>query len=285
MLYPLLFEPIRKEMVWGYESWDISCRPGEMSIVENGPLAGKTFGEIIRQNPQAYIGTKVKEFPLLIKIIVANDDLSIQVHPDDEYAASFGFESGKSEMWYVLETPGKLIIGLKDDTTPEKLMADPMSCLNELAVKPGDMIDIRAGLVHAIVGGTAVAEIQQNSDVTFRLYDYGRKGFDGKPRELHIEHAIAVADFAGRIPKSVCESVATPFFSVTRLEVNGDVSESTRPETFTIYTNVEGSCMVDSTALTYRRSVFLPAGLGSHIIKGKAVLLKTTLGVGYVRHL
>ena len=278
VLYPLLFEPIRKEMVWGYESWDISCRPLEMSIIENGPLSGKTFGDIIQQDPKAYLGTKYNEFPLLIKIIVANDDLSIQVHPDDEYAAAHGFESGKSEMWYILETPGKLIVGLKDDATPGKLRSNPMSCLNVLAVKPGDMIDIKAGLVHALIGGTVVAEIHQNSDVTFRLYDYGRKGFDGKPRELHIDHALAVVDFAGCIPKKVCDSVTTPFFCVSKLEIEGVVSESTIPDSFTIYTCVEGSCVVDDVALTYRRSIFIPAGLGSHIINGSAVLLKTVLG-------
>ena len=278
MLYPILFIPIRKEMVWGYESWDISCRPLEMSIVENGPLAGKTFLEVIGQDPAAILGAKTKEFPLLIKIIVANDDLSIQVHPDDKYAAAHGFESGKSEMWYVLETPGKLIIGIKDGVTREKLKTDPMACLNELAIKPGDMIDILPGLVHAMVGGTAVAEIQQNSDVTFRLYDYGRKGLDGKPRMLHVEHALAVVDFEGKIPKSVCEEVKTPFFSVSKLMVDGEIKESTTPESFTIYTCVEGSCLVDSVNLANRRSVFLPSGIGQHVIEGSAVLLKTTLG-------
>ena len=278
MLYPLLFEPIHKKMVWGYESWDISCRPLEMSVVENGPLAGKTFLEVIQQDPIAILGTKTNEFPLLIKIIVANDDLSIQVHPDNDYAATHGFESGKSEMWYVLETPGKLIIGIKDGVTREQLKSYPMKSLNELVVKPGDMIDIKPGLVHAMIGGTAVAEIQQNSDVTFRLYDYGRKGLDGKPRELHIEHALAVTDFAGHIPKKVCSSIETPFFAVSKLEVAGEVLESTSPESFNIYTCVEGSCMIGSVELTNRRSVFVPSGIGSHIINGCAVLLKTTLG-------
>ena len=277
MLYPLLFEPIHKKMVWGYESWDISCRPFEMSIVENGPLAGSAFGDLIKKSPNEYLGTKTSKFPLLVKIIVAYDDLSVQVHPDDEYAAAHGFESGKNEMWYVLETPGKLIIGLKDGATPKKLIDNTMSCLNELHVKPGDFIDIKAGLVHAIIGGTVVAEIQQNSDVTFRLYDYERFGIDGKPRELHVEHGLAVADFAGRIPKSVCESVETEFFNVTKLVVQGDVFGSTNSETFTIYTCVEGSCFVDNVELTFRRSIFLPSGLGDYCIKGNAVLLKTTL--------
>ena len=277
MLYPLLFLPIRKDMVWGFESWDISCRKGEMSVVENGPLAGKAFGDVINQDPEAYLGTKTEEFPLLVKIISADDDLSIQVHPDDEYAAKHGFESGKNEMWYVIETPGRLIIGLKDGATPDMLQSEPMACLHELCVKPGDMVDLRAGLVHAIVGGTVLAEIQQNSDVTFRLYDYGRKGLDGKSRELHIEHALAVSDFEGRIAKTVCESVKSPFFAVTKLVVNGSANENTSRESFTIYTCVQGSCMIDEVELANRRSVFVPAGLGAHTITGDAVLLKTTL--------
>ena len=279
MLYPMLFKPIRKEMLWGYESWDISCRPLEMSLVENGSFEGKTFLEVIQSDPIAMLGTNNETFPLLIKIIVAHDDLSVQVHPDDNYASTNGFESGKSEMWYVLKTPGRLIIGLKDGTTPKQLKNNTMQCLNELAVKAGDMIDIRPGLVHAIVGGTAVVEVQQNSDVTFRIYDYGRKDQAGNPRELHIEHALAVTDFAGSIPKSVCESVATPFFSVSKLVVNGIKKESTTPESFSIYTNVEGFCMVNDVELSLHRSVFLPAGIGSHIIKGSATLLKTTGGL------
>ena len=277
MLYPLLFKPIYKKMVWGYESWDISCRPHEMSIVENGVFAGTPFGEVIRQNPAGVLGTNIKEFPLLVKIIGADDDLSIQVHPDDEYAAANGFECGKNEMWYIIKTSGKLIIGLKDGTTPEQLVQNPMGSLNELAVKPGDIVNIPAGLVHAIVKGTVLAEIQQNSDVTFRLYDYGRAGLDGKPRELHVEHALAVTDFKGRIPKSVCSSVSSPFFSVSKLKVENETQETTTAGTFTIYTCVEGSCTVAGVDLPYPRSVFVPAGMGRHSIVGNALLLKTTI--------
>ena len=277
MLYPLLFEPIRKEMVWGYESWDISCREREMSVIENGPLAGTAFGDAIRRNPKGMLGEKADEFPLLVKIISARDDLSVQVHPCDGYARKHGFESGKSEMWYVIETPGHLIIGLKDGATKEALLDSPMAWLNELPVKPGDLIDIPAGLVHAMVGGTVVAEIQQNSDVTFRLYDYGRKGLDGKPRELHIEHALAVLDFEGRIPKETRQSVKSPFFGVTKLCVDGKRAETTSPESFSIYTCVQGSCTVDGVKLDNRRSVFVPAGFGAHEIEGSAVLLKTIL--------
>ena len=276
-MQPLLFHPIIKKMVWGFESWDVSCRPDEMSVVENGELAGMPFIDVIRKNPEGVLGAGIKKFPLLIKIIGTHDDLSIQVHPDDEYAAKHGFESGKNEVWYVIETPGKLIVGLRNGTTHAMLRNDPMSSVNELAVKPGDIIDIRAGLVHSIVKGTVLAEIQQNSDVTFRLYDYGRPGLDGKPRELHVEHALAVVDFYGRIPKKVADSVKSPFFTVTREIVAGAKSDSTQPRSFTIYTCVHGFCFVQGVPLANRRSIFIPAGLGSYAIEGNAVLLKTTL--------
>ena len=309
MLYPLLFVPIYKEMVWGGkrmsrfgrklpfdntgESWDISCRPNEMGIIENGPLAGMAFDAAMAQDPEAFLGSRVyrsyaKEgFPLLVKIIDANDDLSIQVHPDDDYASAHGLERGKSEMWYVMEAPAgqSLIIGLTDDATPDKLRKDPMSCLQKLPIKKGDMIDIPAGLVHAITEGVMVAEIQQNSDITFRLYDYGRTGLDGKPRQLHIEDGIAVSDFDNRHSKAVVTSntVSNRYFTVTKCEIDGEISEVSDPETFAIFTCVEGSCVLTCAqyerALTIpcSRSVFIPAALGSYTIKGKAVLLKSSV--------
>ena len=277
MLYPIVFVPIYKKMVWGYESWDISCRVHEMSLVENGSLAGMRFEDVIKKNPPLMLGTKTDVFPLLVKIIGADDDLSIQVHPDDGYAAAHGFESGKNEMWCIIETPGRLIIGLKDGTTPQMLKHEPMACLNMLPVAPGDFISIEAGLVHAIVGGTVLAEIQQNSDVTFRIFDYGRKGIDGKPRQLHLDHAIAVTDFAGRIKKDVCQEVSTPFFNVRKLRVAGWHQGETTPESFVILTCVDGEVEINGVSLANRRSAFLPAGLGRYFVNGDAVLLVTTL--------
>ena len=274
---PLLFRPIYKKMVWGFESWDISCRPKEMSVVENGIYAGLPFDEVISKNPEGILGKNVKDFPLLVKLIGTFDDLSIQVHPGDDYAKKHGFERGKNEAWYIIETPGKLIVGLKDGTTPKNLRTDPMGCVKELAVKPGDFIDVRAGLVHSILKDTVLVEIQQNSDVTFRIHDYGRLGLDGKPRELHMEHALSVVDFCSRISREVCDSVSSPFFNVNREVVCGQMASFTTPESFTIYTCVSGSCRVRGVPLAERRSMFLPAGLGEYVVEGDAVLLKTTL--------
>ena len=291
MLYPMLFKPIYKEMLWGGkrmtaygrdlpfertgESWDISCRPNEMSLIENGPLAGMPFDKAIAKDPAAFLGTAVHSsyerngFPLLIKIIDANEDLSVQVHPDDAYAAAHKLESGKSEMWYIMEAaPGQsLIMGLSEGATAEKLRLDPMSCLKRLPVKKGDIINIPAGLVHAITKGLIVAEIQQNSDITFRLYDYERMGLDGKGRELHLDEGIAAVNFKGghrRLP-----------FTVQQYEVDGEIIESSNPEAFTIFTCVDGSCEISGVSLSCSRSAFIPAGLGSYNITGKAILLKS----------
>ena len=313
MLYPLLFYPIYKEMIWGGnrmaerfgrilpsdhtgESWDISCRPNEMGVVENGPLAGLAFDKVISQNPNAFLGNRVyssykkKGFPLLVKIIDANDDLSVQVHPDDVYAIHHGFENGKSEMWYVMEAPPgqSLIIGLTDDATPKRLREDPMSCLYKLPVKKGDIINIPAGLVHAITKGVMIAEIQQNSDITYRLYDYNRIDLNGKPRELHLKDGLTVADFDNRYPQDtitgvtlvqentrITRAVVNPYFAVIKYEIDGEFSETSDPETFATFTCVEGSCTISGVELNCSRSAFIPAGLGTYDIKGKAVLLKS----------
>jgi len=278
-LYPLLFKPIIKKMVWGSESWDITCRPfskeAEISVIENGSLAGTAFDKAIELDRIAFLGSRVAveatDFPLLIKIIDAKDDLSVQVHPDDAFAATKtrGLESGKSELWYVLEGES-LIAGLNKDTTAEKLRTQAMDCLNRIPVKRGDIVNIPAGLVHAITAGVKVAEIQQNSDITFRLYDYERLGLDGKPRELHLDDGIAAVDFSN-------PSYAPPQFDVKKLCVDGELFEESDPETFFIYVCVEGSCTVNGVELATERSIFIPAALGQYTIKGKATLLKVLI--------
>lgn len=224
-MYPLKFKPIFKTVVWGGEkiapfkgvttdqhnigeSWELSGVSGNESVVANGPLEGKTIAELVREYKGALVGEKVykatgDEFPLLIKFIDAKSDLSIQVHPDDSLAAvRHNGSKGKTEMWYVVGAdPGAhLLAGLKEAITPdqyEQMVANDTitSVLADHKVKPGDVFFLPAGRIHAICGGCFIAEIQQTSDITYRIYDYGRKGLDGKPRQLHTEQAKDAIDY------------------------------------------------------------------------------------------
>ena len=326
-LYPLKLTPIYKQMVWGGsrlgtlfgrslpyektgESWDISCRPSEMGIIENGPAAGQTLADYIAQDRPGVLGTRLAElerFPLLVKLIDANDALSVQVHPDDDYAAAQGgADTGKTEMWYILVPPtdGSLIIGLKPGITPEALRAAYQNgavedCLNHLPVAAGDIVNIPAGLVHALTPGVVVLEVQQNSDITYRLYDYNRLGLDGKPRALHVEEALAVADFNDKIPKATTQghtikkdgatltyAIANRHFAIIKYELQDELQESSDPAAFSIFTCVEGAVEIAAgaaglaytTPLRLGDSVLIPAGLGEYTLRpvsGHGVLLKS----------
>ena len=218
-MYPLKFKPILKTLVWGGEkiapfkgiktdihnigeSWELSGVKGNESVVANGPLAGKTITELIGEYKGELVGkTNYEktgtEFPLLIKFIDARQDLSIQVHPDDELAARrHNGSKGKTEMWYVVKADkdAHLMSGLKQAITPEEYVtrvADNTitDVLHDYNVSPGDVFFLPAGRIHSIGAGSFIAEIQQTSDITYRIYDFGRLGLDGKPRELHTELA------------------------------------------------------------------------------------------------
>ena len=224
-MYPLKFEPIFKTIVWGGEkiapykgvktsqqhigeSWELSGVKGNESIVSEGPLKGRSIASLVKEYKEELVGRHVyentgDEFPLLIKFIDALTDLSIQVHPNDELAAErHNGSKGKTEMWYVVaaEPGAHLYAGLKEKLTPEEYaskVADG-SITDALArhdVHPGDVFFLPAGRIHAICGGCFIAEIQQTSDITYRIYDYGRLGLDGKPRELHTELAKDAIDY------------------------------------------------------------------------------------------
>lgn len=224
-LYPLKFETIYKETIWGGnklnnqlnknvpanikvgETWEISGVDGDISVVKNGALAGNSLQDLIEIYMGDLVGDKVYdkyglEFPVLIKFIDANDDLSIQVHPDNAVAKQRHNAFGKTEMWYVLEgnKDSKLITGFNKAVTKreylDKLEANNISeILNFETVKKGDVFFIPAGRVHAIGSGILLAEIQQTSDITYRIYDWDRKDKDGNGRELHTDLAIDVLDF------------------------------------------------------------------------------------------
>lgn len=224
-MYPLKFKPIFKTLVWGGEkiagykglriddrnigeSWELSGVKGNESVVANGELAGRTITELISEYKGRLVGKKVyekngTEFPLLIKFIDAMQDLSVQVHPDDALAAArHNGSKGKTEMWYVVQAePGAhLLSGLKSAITPDEYIRrveenSITEVLNDYKVHAGDVFFLPAGRIHAIGAGTFVAEIQQTSDITYRIYDYGRPGLDGKPRELHTELAKDAIDY------------------------------------------------------------------------------------------
>ena len=185
------FEPILKTLVWGTESWVLSSVPGSESVVSEGPEAGRTLTEV-------YGG----EFPLLIKFIDARRDLSIQVHPGDELARARHGGHGKDEMWYIIGASegAHLYSGLAMPLTPEEYArrvedGTIIDVLGDHKVAPGDVFFIPSGRIHSICGGCYLAEIQQTSDITYRIYDYNRPGLDGKPRQLHTELAKDAIDY------------------------------------------------------------------------------------------
>ena len=210
-MYPLKLKSVLKDIIWGgtalsekygkgtagqkiAEAWVLSCRADGENIIENGDLAGKPLSIIYKDK---------NAFPLLIKLIDAHDKLSVQVHPNDEYAKKEGLPAGKTEMWYILDAkPGaKLVYGLKkdidlsnDNLKLEEKNGTLEQYLNFREVKKGDVLFIPSGLVHAIGDGILIAEVQQNSNTTYRIYDYGRKDANGKCRELHIDKAAEVID-------------------------------------------------------------------------------------------
>jgi mannose-6-phosphate isomerase len=279
-LYPLKFKPIPREMVWGGnklhkdfnknfpagakigESWEISSVKDKISVVSNGHLADNNLEELIEVYMGDLVGDKVFDkfgttFPLLVKLIDANQDLSIQVHPDDELALRRHDSQGKTEMWYVLDAePGAtLITGFNSGISPlvfmEKLQSKRLSdVLNVESVSAGDTFFIPAGRIHAIRAGIVLAEIQQTSDVTYRVYDYDRTGVDGKPRELHVDLAMDAIDFsAGDNYKTiVAEEKNVPvlladcrYFTTNRLDFDKKVTlDYNLVDSFVIYICTDG---------------------------------------------
>jgi len=307
MYYPIIFEPIYMHRIWGGErleelfarklpfkqvgeSWDISCRPEEMGIVRNGQMQGASFSSLIDSDPEGYMGKALcanKEFPLLIKLIDANDDLSVQVHPPGE----------KSEVWYIIHARegARLNAGLVAGTRKEDFAAAMGSSeiekyLSYIPVKSGDVIDIPAGTVHAIGAGLVIAEIQQNSDTTYRVYDYGRVDDAGNPRKLHIMEALESIDFDARcgllksqpteIPggKTVLHCM-TKHYALYEYFIETSISEDSDPDRFFIFTCVGGGCEIRANgicvAVVAGDSVFIPAALGKYEIAGECRLLKS----------
>ena len=264
------------------EAWVLSCHPDGPSVVATGPLAGKTLPEYIQEKGPGCLGAgceKFTDFPLLAKFIDAKGDLSIQVHPSNEYALAHEHQFGKTEMWYVLDCePGAtLYYGFQHQISREEFQQRIQNntlteVLNAVPVEKGDLFFIPAGTLHAIRKGIVVAEIQQNSNVTYRIYDYGRVGADGKPRQLHIQQALEVTqrtppqpdpDFHGHLAQC-------PYFTVDVME--GRFTLDCGPESFVSVLVLEGTGALwegdESMSLRKGESLFIPAGAGQCRLEG-----------------
>jgi mannose-6-phosphate isomerase len=282
MLYPFKFNPIVKKYIWGTERWMLSAYEGDESVVENGAEAGKTITELVEEHKEALVGKSVfartgTRFPLLIKDIVSQDKLSIQVHPDDALARKRGFPCGKTEMWYVhaAEKGAALISGFSQWVTPEQYKAlveehRITDVLAEHPVAPGDAFFIPAGRIHAIGAGISLYEIQQTSDTTYRIYDYGRMGLDGKPRQLHTEEALDAIDYGvyddykGKLP------VSCPYFTTALLEAPEKTRVDLREtDSFFLLIGLEGKAVIE-TSLPHG---WATKGHRTEIAEGELVLI------------
>jgi mannose-6-phosphate isomerase len=323
-LYPLTFSPVLKDYLWGgrnlatklgralpaegviAESWEIAGHEDGASLVENGPYAGRTLTELHAELGLDLIGRNNAwaqargKFPLLVKLLDAHTPLSVQVHPDDAYAlAHEGNELGKTEMWVVLHAePGaELIVGVKAGTTPdafrraiEENRLEPY--LHHLPVQNGDHVCVPAGTLHAIMGGLLIAEIQQNSNTTYRVYDWGRVGADGKGRPLHVDKALHVIDFQRVEPQIVPPALLAEepglrrellcrnrYFTTERvtLAAGAQFRGACTGATLEIWGVLEGQAMVNELTLDAVRFCLLPAALGEYVVTARtaATLLRT----------
>ncbi len=315
---PMKFNPILKEVIWGGdkigqmlnlrnqnkigENWTLCLRDDDISIVAEGTHEGYGLDELIKSQKKEMLGDLFLEnetFPLLIKVIHAKADLSIQVHPNDFYALKeLGLPNGKTEMWYVLEAKvdSKLVAGLKHGVTKgifEKAIAENtvMECLNFVNVKKGDVIDIPAGLVHAITSDLLIAEIQQNSDTTFRIYDYDRVDANGNKRALQVERALDVIDFMGNHKGEVIKGesnningvevtkyVDNDYFTVDKYVVSTILKDKSLFDRFTTITVVDGNGYIKFGSMKLEINIgetaFIPAYLGEYEVVGEVSFLR-----------
>lgn len=316
--YPLTFDPILKERIWGGtklktylnksissditgESWELSTVPNDVSVVNNGALKGKNVNELIELYPNEFLGLEVvkrfgKEFPLLFKFIDAKQDLSIQLHPNDELAKKRHNSFGKTEMWYVMQADEKarLIVGFKENSTIEeykKHLEDNtlVSLLNEVEVKVGDVFFLETGTIHAIGAGIVIAEIQQTSDITYRVYDFDRVDANGNKRELHTELALEALNYNIteahiKYDDEVNESnkvVHCDYFKTNIIPLQGNYHWKKRREAFTVLMCTQGvfSIMLDEQTYSYKMgdTILLPAILEEVSLIGNATLLEISI--------
>lgn len=320
-LYPLKFQPILKSIIWGGseiskfknldsikegigESWEISAVKENISVVKNGELTGKPLDLLIREAKGQLVGKKVYEkfgdkFPLLIKFIDAQDDLSIQVHPDDELAKKRHNSFGKTEMWYVVKAKPEafVISGFKEEITPEQYLEKVNNntftdVLQKSMVEEGEVYFLPAGRVHAIGSGCFIAEIQQTSDITYRIFDYNRKDAKGNTRELHTELAKDAIDYTvydtyqtkyKQETNKLVELVSCQYFTTNLLTIDKDFKQDIIDiDSFIVYMCLEGSCTLkddkqNKITVEQGESILIPADTKQIVITptNKTKLLQT----------
>ncbi len=314
-LYPLQFEPILKERIWGGtklktflnkpitsgitgESWEISTVENDVSIVANGSLKGKSLNEVINEFPEAVLGMKVyeqfgKQFPLLFKYLDAREDLSIQLHPNDELAKKRHNSFGKTEMWYVMQadTDARLIVGFKEKSSPEEYLKHIhnntiVDILDTKKVKQGDVFFLATGTIHAIGAGIVVAEIQQTSDITYRIYDFDRVDANGNKRELHVDLSLEAVNYEtveaqkhySKMENISNQVVNCNYFTTNFIPLDGSSKIYKHGDSFTVYMCVDGEFQltIDDNNYSYKKgdALLLPASLTDFQLSGKASILE-----------
>ncbi len=313
-MYPLKFEPILKQILWGGdkiipfkhlnesltnvgESWELSGVEGSESVVANGPDKGLTLPELVRKYREELVGESNyarfgSKFPLLIKFIDAKEDLSIQVHPNDALAKKRHNSMGKTEMWYVVGASegAKLRSGFSEQITPkeykERVYNNTITdVLQEYEIHPGDVFFLPAGRVHSIGAGAFIAEIQQTSDITYRIYDFNRKDAQGKSRELHTELAREAINYEvlddyrteyDAVKDEPVELVACPYFTTSLYDMTEEIScDYSELDSFVIFICIEGSCTLkdnegNEISLRSGETVLLPASTQDVTIRPNA---------------
>lgn len=325
MPQPLFLEPVYKDYIWGAdrlktlfgkrtdlfplaESWELCCHRDGVNVILNGPFASRTLAEYLESNPRAVsLERERRGLPLLVKYIDAREPLSIQVHPDDEYARRVeGEANGKAEIWYVLdcEPDSSLLCGVNESVTRGELQSAARKgeierLLRRVTVKRGDVFRIMPGTLHSIGAGIVIAEIQHNSNLTYRVWDYGRKSAGGEPRELHIDKALDVARLEpdesafgaheppqerGGYAETVIERGG--LFDVRLIDVKISAPLALARESFTHIMATSGSgalvCDGEIYPLKTGDSVFIPAGVGAAEITGGVCALVTRPGARLV---
>jgi mannose-6-phosphate isomerase len=313
--YPLIFKPIFKERIWGGtklkdvlnksisseltgESWEISSVKGDVSVINNGELKDKSLNEVINSFPNEILGTEVykkfdKEFPLLFKYLDAREDLSIQVHPNDQLAMKRHNSFGKTEMWYVIQADNeaRIIVGFNEESSREEYLENLkkntlLSILDKIEVKEGEVFFLETGTVHAIGAGMIIAEIQQTSDITYRLYDFDRVDAEGNKRELHIDLALDAINYHKvnsyreykRIRNESNSVVNCPYFTTNFIPLEGEIKVSKKSDSFTVYMCTDGDFEIDYDGLNYLYkkgdTILIPAVMTDYVLRGKASLLE-----------